>query len=180
MNNKVRMLVAGFGFGIAAGAVPVAADTFYSASGACSYSASIDDFRNNFDGDLDFNGTTGIEHRLSCGLIRPNAAASTTDDLNVYFEDRNAGTNMEDNVICSVRNCNPTGSTCTTESTLFGNGFGGTPTSGGTYTGVGFTQFTNLDRAANSTTVLSCAIPNRVGAAPAGSSGLLRIQFIHP
>lgn len=100
--------------GLALSARPVGADATWTVAGTCQWDE-VESFDANFDGEVENNATSGIEHRLSCGLATPGyASASSTDGLYVYYYDGNNGTAMEDHVYCNIYSCNMSGSTWAT------------------------------------------------------------------
>ena len=147
---QVGALAVGLGVGLSLAGRPAHADTtVYNASSVCSWDPALS-LAPTFQGWVENYGTSGIERRVSCGLILTNdIASSTTDDVFVYYGDNNTGSNMEDDVICNVYSCSASGSNCANENTQFGT----SPD--------GLLYFTDLAKPYLGIPNVSCAIPNK-------------------
>lgn len=167
MKRSALCVGAGLVLGLVMSSRPAGADATWTAAGTCQWSEA-ENFDVGFTGEIDNNATTGVEHRVSCGLDTPgHTGASTTDDLTVYFYDGNSGTGMEDAVYCNIYSCNMKGDVCTNEGTRYSCSTSGgcTSPSVSSYTGDGWLSFTNLDQALWSALNLTCAVPTDEGTA---------------
>lgn len=142
----------------------------YAATGTCSWSTA-ESMETTDGGRVRALATSGIEHRIRCGLVAPDhLSADTDDDVYVYYTDNNSETGMEDHVICNVHTCDLDSTDCNSETSRFSCATGGGCTSvPGSFTGSGNLAFTNLDKPAYFNTFVSCAIPHDTAGADPSS-----------
>lgn len=160
--NKVLLVIGAATLVVGMAPTTAGADwEYWAASAACSWNASITSHLtiDNSGYIYNSNTATGPQPQINCGFAATNkSSSSTTDYAYIYFNDHNGGSLMEDNVICGGATCTPTGNSCYTHQTRFGDASGGTTAPNTFGGGAGYIALTNLQKPSFPRTNIWCQI----------------------
>ncbi len=159
-------IAVGFLAGLLATNSPAAAEqTMFPPSNACQWT---DDAMvpANY-GWIDYEGSASAGAQISCGLPEQNdVSSSSTDDITVWATDNNAGSLMQHSLYCNQYSSNYSGSVTYNESTKFlCSTSGGCASFPASWTGSGYLEFVNVDKASYGWNNLWCTLPADSGTA---------------